>query len=45
MQNGMPRYSMMSKTQVMQLWSYVRSRARETLAEQQKAQPTPVAQR
>jgi quinohemoprotein ethanol dehydrogenase len=33
MQNGMPRFAF-TRPQVMQLWAYVRSRARETLAEQ-----------
>jgi quinohemoprotein ethanol dehydrogenase len=36
MQNGMPRFAF-TRPQVMQLWAYVRSRARETLAAQKTA--------
>jgi quinohemoprotein ethanol dehydrogenase len=39
LQAGMPRFSMFTRPQVMQIWAYVRSRARETVA-QQKAEPS-----
>jgi quinohemoprotein ethanol dehydrogenase len=44
MQNGMPQFTGLTRPQIMQIWAYVRSRARETLAEQ-KGQPSGRAQR
>jgi quinohemoprotein ethanol dehydrogenase len=42
-QNGMPAFAMLTRPQVMQIWSYVRSRARETLAAEKTSAPPPAA--
>jgi quinohemoprotein ethanol dehydrogenase len=41
LQRGMPRYDMMTREQVMQIYAYIRAGAREVLADQKRRSQSP----